>query len=220
MQEKKPSSKKRPFSSDAIKRISMYLRNLKRLLEQGVLVISSSDLAKTVNVTPDQLRKDLSYFGGFGKRGVGYDVEFLIKRLEAILGIDNEWEIALVGVGRLGNALLSYPGFGQEHLKITVAFDNDSKKIGTVQSGVPVESIKDFKKVITRDNIKIGMLCVHADVAQDIADMMMDAGIKAILNFSPININIREDVFVSRVDMFSKLESLIFFVNRDDALKE
>lgn len=215
MAEKKLSSKKRQFSNDAIVRISRYLRNLKRLQQQKVMVISSTDLAKTVNVTPDQLRKDLSYFGGFGKRGVGYDVEYLIQRLENILGVDCEWKIALVGVGRIGGALLNYPGFGQEHLKISVAFDVNPQKIGTTQSNVPVKDLEELPEVVKEQNIKVGILCVQAEYAQDVADMMMDAGIKAILNFAPVNINIREDVYVSRVDMFSKLESLIFFVNQE-----
>lgn len=213
--QKKTSSKKRPFSTDAIVRISMYLRNLKRLQQQDVKVISSTDLAKTVNVTPDQLRKDLSYFGGFGKRGVGYDVEYLIKRLENILGVDSEWKIALAGVGRIGGALLNYPGFGQEHLTISVAFDVNPDMIGTTQCNVPIEDLKDLPEIVKKENIKVGILCVHSEFAQEVADMMMDAGIKAILNFAPVNINIREDVYVSRVDMFSKLESLIFFVNQE-----
>ena len=207
---------KKTFSTETIKRLSMYLRSLRILSLKKVVLISSSDLAKSVNVSSDQLRKDLSYFGEFGKRGVGYDVDFLIKHLEEILGVDKEWEIALVGVGRLGSALLSYPGFGQEHLKISVAFDSDSAKIGSVINGVPIESIDKFAQVIRKRKIKIGMLCVHADIAQQIADKMTDAGIKAILNFSPFNIKIKGDVCISRVDMFSKLESLIFFINEND----
>lgn len=207
---------KRTFSLETIKRLSMYLRNLKKIHEQGVVLISSSDLASNVNVTPDLLRKDLSYFGGFGKRGVGYNVDSLINHLESILGVNKDWEIALVGVGRLGGALLSYPGFGREHLRIAVAFDNDPVKVGTIQNGVPIENIQSFSDIIKERKIKIAMLCVHAQIAQQTADIMISAGIKAILNFAPVNIDISGDVHISRVDMFSKLESLIFCISHDD----
>jgi redox-sensing transcriptional repressor len=204
------------YSTDAIQRISMYLRELKRLKDKGTTLVSSVALAQAVNVTPDQLRKDLSYLGGFGKRGVGYNVGYLIEKLQEIFGLNNRWNIALVGVGRLGSALMSYPGFALEHVKITAAFDKDTAKVGTLCAGVKVDHIDDLKKVVDEQAIKVGMLCVQAEVAQDITDMLVAAGIKAILNFAPVNVSVPQGIFVSRVDMGSKLESLIFFLHSGD----
>ena len=146
--------KKLNFSQETIKRLSLYLRNLRKLKESNVDIISSDKISKFLNVSAEQFRKDLSYFGEFGVRGVGYEVEKLISELEFILGIDKKWKIALVGAGRLGSALLGFEGFLRFNLRITCAFDIDSDKIGKELYGVKIYSVKDIVKVIKKGNTR------------------------------------------------------------------
>lgn len=208
------NSGKNHFSSETIKRLSLYLRNLKRLKEQSVDVISSDKLTELLNVTPEQFRKDLSYFGGFGKRGVGYKVERLIEEIEDILGVNQQWDIVLVGVGKLGSALLGFEGFSKANLKIKYAFDSDENKIGKTRGRVRIDSIKNMQRTIKSNNIKIALISTPPDVAQEVTSKLVDSGIKSILNFAPMILNVPEDVLVSNVDMASELESLIFFAKQ------
>lgn len=196
-----------------VKRLCLYLKDLKRLKESGKKVISSSSITESLNVTASQFRKDLSYYGEFGKRGVGYDVDFLIKKIEDILGTSKVWKIALIGFGRLGGALLEFTGFVKFNLKIAAVFDKDKRKIGRVYKGLTVNDISDLKRVILAQNIKVGMLCTPPEVAQSTAETMQEAGIKAILNFTPANLQVRRNTFVSNVDMAAELQSLIYFLN-------
>lgn len=205
---------KNGFSLETIKRLSLYLRNLKRLKEEGVDIISSSSLTKFLNVTPVQFRKDLSFFGGFGKRGVGYNVEKLTEEIENILGVNKEWAIAIVGVGKLGSALLGFEGFSKFNLKIKYAFDSDKNKIGKTRSGVKIDSIENMKRTIKSNNIRIALISTPLDVAQEVTYKLVDSGIKSILNFAPMVLNVPKDVLVSNVDMASELESLIFFAKQ------
>ena len=203
---------KRLFSPEIIRRLSLYLRSLRRLEKEGIKVISSREIAEVLNISPPQFRKDLSYFGGFGKRGVGYVVETLAKEIERILGVDREWEIALVGVGRLGGALLRFPGFRQFNLKIAAAFDNDPNKIGKVKSGIRIEKIDRIKETFRRKKIKIGMICVPPEEAQKVAVEMIRAGARAILNFAPVNLKVPKSIYISNVDMACELETLVYFL--------
>jgi redox-sensing transcriptional repressor len=214
MQKEKVCSKKKCFSPEVIKRLSLYLRDLRRMQNEGVDIISSDEITKILDVSSAQFRKDLSYFGEFGKRGVGYKVNTLVKELEQILGIDRWWPIALAGVGRLGSALLGFSGFGRFKLKIAAAFDNDKRKIGKVISGVKITPIENMEESIKEHNIEIGMICVPPQFAQQIANRMISAGIKAILNFAPASIKLdRNDVYISNVDMACELETLVYFLS-------
>ncbi len=212
---KKGNSRKNNFSSETIKRLSVYLRNSRKLKEQGVDIISSDKLTELLNVKPEQFRKDLSYFGEFGKRGVGYNLERLIKELENILGVNKQWNIVLVGIGKLGGALLGFEGFSKFNIRIKHAFDSDENKIGKIKKGVNIEDIKDMKKIIKKSGIKIAMISTPPDVAQEIANILVEAGIKCILNFAPSVLRVPQDILVSNVDMASELESLIFFAKQD-----
>ncbi len=214
MEKDKVCTEKSCFSLDTIKRLSLYLRNLKRLREKGIKIISSKEITPLLNVSSAQFRKDLSYFGEFGKRGVGYKVERLIEELEKILGINKEWRIALVGVGRLGQALLGFEGFSKFNIKIVCAFDIEERKIGKVIEGVKVEDMKNLKNVIKRKKVKIAILCTPPDSAQKAAESLISAGVKGILNFSPLMLKVSPSVFVFNVDMACELESLIFFLKR------
>jgi redox-sensing transcriptional repressor len=202
---------KNNFSLETIKRLSLYLRNLKRLEESGIDVISSDKISQFLNVTPVQFRKDLSYFGGFGKRGVGYKVERLIEEIEKILGVNKQWKIAIVGVGLLGSALLGFEGFSKFNLNISNAFDASHEKIGKMRKKVKIEDINNLKKVIKKNNIKIAILSTPPEFAQSVTNELTEAGIRGILNFAPVILQVPEHVSVSNVDMACELESLVFF---------
>ena len=192
----------------------MYLRNLRKIKKQGVEVISSDKITKFLNVTPSQFRKDLSYFGEFGKRGVGYNVDFLIEQIQKIVGTHIDWNIALVGLGRVGGALLGFEGFSKFNIKITAIFDNDQKKIGKTKKRIVVQAIDNLSETIKKDGIKIAIIATPPEVAQDIANQLIDSNIKGILNFAPIALKVPDNIFVSNVDMACELESLIFFVKQ------
>lgn len=207
-------TRKKYIPQDTTKRLSQYLRSLRRLEREKVSVASSEQITRFLNVSSVQFRKDLSYFGEFGRRGVGYNVELLKKEIEKILGTDVVWRIALVGVGRLGSALLGYPGFLEFNLQIMHAFDSDKRKIGKKWAGVRIESTGKMSQLIRADNIKIAIVSVSADSAQRISEELVKTGIKAILNFSPVNLILPPDIFVCNVDMASELESLVYKLKR------
>jgi len=209
---------KNSFSLETIKRLSLYLRNLKRLRDKGGSVISSDKITKFLNVTPEQFRKDLSYFGGFGKRGVGYGVERLIQEIEKILGVNKQRNIAIIGVGKLGSALLGFEGFSKFNLNITYAFDVGADKIGRRRDGILIEDVKNLKQVVKKNNIRIAIISTPPEVAQKITDELVSAGIRGILNFASIVLQVPAYVSVSNVDMACELESLIFFAKKKRSL--
>lgn len=200
------------INSYTIKRLSLYLRNLQKLKDSEVQVISSSKIPQILDVSAEQFRKDLSYFGEFGKRGVGYEVSSLVNEIENILGVNVVWDVAIIGLGHLGSALLSYPGFWKFNLRIGAVFDNDKRKIGKIYSGVKVENIKNIKKIVNSRGIKIAILCVPSEVVPDVIALIEDSKIKAILNFTPVNLKLNSDIFISNVDMSSELQTLIYFL--------
>ena len=201
-------TKKKCFSSDVIKRLCLYLRDLKIIKEEGKDSLPSSKLSQLLGISPEQFRKDLSYFGEFGKRGVGYNIENLIEKLEEIIQCKCEWKVALIGVGKLGNALLEYPGFINFGLKIAVAYDVNPQKIGKTINGIKISDINSVKDDISRLGIGIGVLCVPANVVQSVVDKLYDFGIRAILNFAPSKIIVPDDMIVSNVDMAVELKTL------------
>ncbi len=201
---------KKYVPEDTIKRLPVYLRNLLNLQKSGEKVVSSKKLTISLNIPPEQFRKDLSYFGTFGKRGVGYNVDKLVEILEKIIGIEKEIKVILVGVGRLGSALIRYKGFSILNMKIICAFDKDPKKVGNIIDNIEIKGIEDMKKFVKKEKIKVGIICVPAESAQEVAEYMVNSGIKAILNFAPVTLNLPKNIFVNYVDMASELGSLIF----------
>ncbi|MCM8804281.1 MAG: redox-sensing transcriptional repressor Rex [Candidatus Omnitrophica bacterium] len=195
---------------DTIRRLSVYLRNLINLKKIGKKIASSKEITISLNIQPSQFRKDLSYFGSFGKRGVGYDIDKLIEHLEKIIGINKKIKVILVGVGRLGSALLRYKGFSLLNMEIVCAFDNDPKKIGKVIDGIEIKDIKEMKKVLQKEKIKVGIISVPSSSAQEVAQYMVNSGIKGILNFAPITLNLPKNIFIKHVDIPSELGVLIF----------
>ncbi len=205
------SKRKKRIPQETIRRLGLYLRSLRKLSQQNFLTASSNQITSHLNITSEQFRKDLSYFGSLGKRGVGYNVKNLIDHLEKVLGVDNECKIALVGVGKLGSALLAYPGFANFNFRIVEAFDSDFEKIGKVQAGLRIRDVKLMGKIIPSSGIKLAILTVPADSAQVVAEKLVKCGILGILNFAPVNLNPGSNVFVLNVDMAAELMVLSYF---------
>ena len=196
-----------------IQRLSIYLQVLENMLRDGTDVISSEPLAKACNVNASQIRKDLTYFGEFGVRGVGYSVRGLIQSIRESLGIDKEWNCVLVGVGNMGKALLSHREFGQRKFNIVGAFDCDPFKIGEEINGLEVVCTRRLKERIADMHVGIGIITTPPERAQRAANYLVEAGIKGILNYAPARITVPTDVFVEYVDFFHHLYSLAFNIS-------
>ncbi|MEE8129631.1 MAG: redox-sensing transcriptional repressor Rex [Vicinamibacterales bacterium] len=194
-------------------RLSLYLRFLNELEGQGVKTVSSKVLADQFGLNAALIRKDLSNFGDFGVRGVGYVVENLRRELRSILGLDRRLNVAIMGAGNLGLALADYPGFRQEGFRIVALFDNVREKVGQVsRSGVTIYGIRDLKRVARREGITIAVIAVPAFSAQNVVTTVVQAGIRAVLNFSPGTLRVPSHVKLKSVDLTVSLESLSFFL--------
>jgi len=209
--------KKIRVPEESVKRLSLYLRNLNYLAQEGIEIVSSDELAQDIYVSAAQVRKDLSYFGDFGTRGVGYNVQSLISEIKSVLGLDKKWRVALIGVGRLGSALLNYPGFEEFGFQISIAFDTNPKKIGKIYKGVKVEDSSQIEKIIKKEKIKIAIIAVPAPAAQKMVDALIRAGIKAILNFSPRYLSIPENVNIKTVDIAIELGNLAYYLTHSES---
>lgn len=198
-------------------RLSVYLRCLNALDAAGVRAISSQALADQFHLNAAQIRKDLAYFGEFGVRGVGYSVRDLKRHLRQILGLDRKLAVAIIGAGNLGLALADYPGFREEGFEIAALFDAQREKVGQQsRSGVTIHDIHDLKKIARRDAVRIAVIAVPAEAAQHVLNLVVAAGIKAILNFSPGALEVPDLVKLKSVDLTVSLESLSFFLAQDD----
>jgi redox-sensing transcriptional repressor len=195
-----------------VRRLSVYTRCLRELEEDGVKTVSSQDLAERFNLNSAQVRKDLAYFGEFGVRGIGYYVSSLKAELQRILGLDREWPVALVGFGNLGSALFHYKGFGRQGFRIAVIFDDDPAKANREVNGVPVFATRDLAREIKARGVQIAIVAVPAEAAQSVADQLVVAGIKAVLNFAPARTRVPRDVRLKDVDLSIELETLSFYL--------
>ncbi|MDD3852686.1 MAG: redox-sensing transcriptional repressor Rex [Syntrophomonadaceae bacterium] len=193
-----------------VMRLSIYSRFLHQLLEDEVNTVASGDIASGVGVSSAQVRKDLAYFGEFGTRGVGYKVEELYGHLMKILGLDQNWNVIIIGAGKLGSALALYKGFEDRGFKVTSILDVDNKRIMKQIGDVTVESLDLLEERVREQGIKIGVVTVPAAAAQDVTDQLVAAGVKAILNFSPRVIKVPNDVILRNVDLSVNLEVLSF----------
>jgi len=194
-----------------IYRLSIYLRCLARLHENGIGTVSSEALAKAAGVKPTQLRKDLAYFGTFGTRGLGYDVTDLFKKIAEELGTSRLQPVILVGVGHLGLALVSYRGFEKEGFEIVAAFDAEPRRKRDKEIKQPIYGMDELSAFVQKQNIKMAILTVPAAVAQEVANQLVNAGITGILNFSPIVLSVPEEVMVNNVNLAIELENLSYF---------
>lgn len=198
------------ISDAAVRRLSHYTRFLQVFEAAGVETVSSVDLARQGGMTPAQVRKDLSLFGSFGKRGLGYPVGELRRHIEEILGLGRRWRVALVGAGRLGAALFQYGGFGRQGFDIVAVLEIDPDKIGESWEGVRVEDVADLEKVVRREEIRMGIVTTPAASAQEVSDALVAAGVKGILNFAPRKLDVPAGVRLRDVNLTIELESLTF----------
>lgn len=204
------------IADSTVRRLSAYLRFLEDFEVRGLTTISSEELAKRGGTTSAQVRKDLSFFGSFGKRGLGYSVPELAGRLREILGLGREWRVVIVGAGKIGAALAQYRGFRQRGFTILAAYDNNPDKFGRTLEGIPVRDIGQLERDIQREKPDIVVLTVPGDEAQRVVDRVVKAGVKAILNFAPTQLQAPPDVAVKTVNMAMELEGLSFaLTNRD-----
>lgn len=208
------SSKRRNIPEPTIARLPRYLRSFPEFVHANRSVISSKELAAASDINPAQVRKDLAYFGQFGQRGIGYDVKTLDAKMREILGLHKVWRIALVGAGHLGTALLQYGGFTKAGFRIEAAFDVDPSKVGWELEGVRIWATPAIRQVVREKKIEIGVLAVPASQAQRVADDLVDAGVRAILNFAPCILAVPKSVLVRGVDLASELEHLTYFLDK------
>lgn len=199
-----------------VSRLPQYVRVLTRLSQQGVTVVSSQQLGELIQMTPAQIRKDLSYFGRFGKQGRGYSVKYLLGELRRILGLNREWRVGLVGVGRLGRAILSYPGFSPEGFKIVAAFDADPRQVGQMVAGIMVQPMHRLREVVQELGIHIGIVAVPAPQVQEVIDSLVQSGVRAIVNYAPVSVQVPLNVRVSNIDPVMALQSMTFYLTASD----
>ena len=195
-----------------VSRISLYLRELQRLVSAGQQTISSGQLGTLLGFSDAQVRKDLGFFGQFGYPGVGYRCDELIRAMRDILGTNHAWSVAMVGVGNLGQALLGYRGFGNQNFSIAAAFDADPAKVGQVVQGLTVQHVDDLAATVKAKAIRLGMIVVPAGRAQEAADRLVAAGVEGIVNFAPVTLALPPHVQVVGVDLAIELEQLSFAV--------
>lgn len=196
---------------ETVRRLMIYLRYLTRLQDAGHENISSQDLANIVGINSTQIRKDLSYFGEFGTRGVGYNVQDLVREIRSILDLDRKWRVVLVGVGNIGQALLKYPGFEKQGMEITLAFDRNPQIIGTKIGAAVVEDVQELENRVKEAEIKLGIVAVPSSGAQQVADALVKGGVMGILNFAPTLLDLPENVKVAQVDIAVELGRLIYY---------
>ncbi|MBA7562656.1 Redox-sensing transcriptional repressor Rex [subsurface metagenome] len=211
------SLKKKNIPSVTINRLSIYHRCLEKILEtqngEDLKIISSFKIEEMTGINSAQIRKDLAYFGEFGKRGLGYPLIDLSRELKKILGLDKKWSVIIAGAGNLGKALVKYKGFQKRGFIIKGIFDNNPSKIGKKLGHIFIYDIKEIEKIIQAENINIGILVVPADSAQEVADKMVAGGIKAILNFAPVHIFLPPEIKIHNVDLSIEFEGLTYYLS-------
>jgi redox-sensing transcriptional repressor len=195
-----------------VSRLPIYLRALNHLAEDGQEVISSQALGELLSISSAQIRKDLSHFGEFGKQGSGYRVDYLRSQLRRILKLEIVWPVVLVGCGALGRALVNYPDFQSEGFKIQALFDNSPQKIGDVVAGMCVQDVEELSQTVQEGNFRVAILAVPVATAQQTADKLVEAGIRAILNYAPINISVPKEVIVQHIDPTVYLQWMSYYL--------
>lgn len=201
-----------------IRRLPIYARSLAHLLHDEIATVSSDELAERIGVTAAQIRRDLSYFGRFGKQGKGYDVATLIDEIHRILNLDRRWDIALVGFGHLGRAIADYPGFAASSFRIVAIFDRSDDLIGARNAfGVPVRPQTELISTVRDHGIRVGIVAVPAATAQEVADDLISGGVGAILNYAPVTLRVPEGIRVRDIDPISALQSMTYYLDNHHA---
>ncbi len=195
-----------------IGRLPIYLRALTHLALEGQEVTSSHELGRRLGISSAQIRKDLSHFGGFGKQGTGYQISYLVDQLRQVLKVDQEWEVAVIGAGDLGTALLHYKGFSDRGFRIACVFDNSPQKIGKKIGDFVVHPIDEMQAIIQERGIKIAMIAVPAEKAQEVANKLIEVGVRAILNYAPMTLNVPHEVKVQYIDPVVQMQRMTFYL--------
>jgi redox-sensing transcriptional repressor len=197
-----------------IDRLPLYYRLLERLEQEGQTVVSSQELGAELGVTPAQIRKDLSYFGRFGKQGRGYSVSRLTEELRLILGLDSRWNVVVIGIGRLGRAIASYPGFEGQGFDVTALYDASPTLVGTDVEGSVVRDVSHLEDDLRRHPVDIGIVAVPGEVAQDVVNTLVGAGVRAILNYTPTRVQTPDDVELKHINPVLFLQSMTYHLKR------
>ena len=195
-----------------IDRLPLYTRALSALEAESREVVSSQELGTRLGVTPAQIRKDLSYFGRFGKQGRGYNVRKLLDELQRILGLDRQWRMALVGVGKLGRAILGYEGFAPQGFRIVEAFDTDATRVGERFNSLTVKNADDLESVLSANPVDVGIVAVPAEIAQNVINTLVKCGVRAILNYAPIAAQVPRGVHLKRIEPVLALQSITYYL--------
>lgn len=206
---------KKIISQATIDRLPLYFRTLRLAEDEAMPIISSDELGRRLDITPEQIRKDLATFGQFGRKGIGYDVSELKERISNILGLHNHWRLAIVGVGHLGGALANYVNFASLGFSVGALLDSNKKVIGTTVNGIKVNSVSRMKKVIAESAADIGVITVPAAEAQGVADMLVAAGVKGIWNFAPIKLSVPTTVPLVNEDLSVGLSALSYHMSQE-----
>jgi len=205
-------SRPESIPNPAVRRLSLYLRQLESFARAGRRTISSKQLGESLHLTDAQVRKDLAYFGQFGHPGIGYKVEDLILEVRKILGTDKTWGVIMVGAGNIGRAMAGYRGFDRKGFRIMAVFDNDVTKVGRKLGGFNIQPLTEMAETVQKNSVRLAIIAVPADSAQDIADQLIAAGVRGLLNFAPISLTVPKNVALNTVDMAVQLEQLAFQV--------
>jgi redox-sensing transcriptional repressor len=195
-----------------ITRLPVYLRALQRMADNGIKTTSSQELGEHVGISAAQIRKDISQFGEFGKQGTGYSIPYLLDKLREILKVNRLWDVIIIGAGDMGHALARYQGFANRGFNVAMIFDNDKSKIGQMIGDLTVEDTATMLEKIKAGDIKIAMLTIPATVAQEMTDELVKAGIKAILNYAPVSLNVPPDVKVEYIDPATQLQKMTYYL--------
>ena len=209
-----PARARRKIPDATVARLPLYLRSLLEGQHAGLTTISSERLAELAGVNAAKVRKDLSYLGSYGTRGVGYDVEYLLFQMRRELGLTQDWPVVIVGLGNLGHALANYVGFGERGFPVVALCDADERVVGTTVTGLVVQHIDALPELAEQHRIAIGVIATPASAAQDVADVLVAAGVSSILNFAPTVISVPDDVSLRKVDLAVELQILSFYQQR------
>jgi redox-sensing transcriptional repressor len=212
-----PEGPHRGIPDATVARLPVYLRALSTLIDQGVATCSSNELAEQAGVNPAKLRKDLSYLGSYGTRGVGYEVEYLRYQIAREIGQTQDWDVVIVGVGNLGSALSAYQGFSSRGIRVAALVDSDPARVGEVVSGITVTSLDDLDAIIAERGVSIGIIATPGEAAQPVADRLVAAGITSILNFAPAVVQVPDGVALRKVDLSIELQILAYHEQRKAA---
>jgi len=201
-----------------IRRLPIYARSLAYLASEGVTTVSSSELGSRIGVTAAQIRRDLSYFGEFGKQGKGYNVQFLLNQIRDILHLEQQWGVALVGLGHLGQAIVHYGGFKDKGFEIVALFDSDPAIVGKELDGRKVYNYTEIPTVVKEMGLEVAIVAVPATSAQEVVDLLVQAEVKAILNYAPITVQVPADVRTRHIDPVGALQSMTYYLNPEKSL--